>query len=391
MKDREAAPSQDNIKGAESETENTIKQKQVFESIADEATPSFREAKRFEEQAQFIEIPINSADESVTDEVIDNEVASSLSERSGLFENSSKRKAKPRWTVLAKLIVMGLIGLVITETTLGLRDAWLESPWLFGLYSSVTLLITLWAGKLVFREWRQLVRLKSVEEAQQTGDRLAQSMQLGEADKFIGNIINNLPQGIDLSKYHDSNRDGHNDAEKLILFDEIILSDRDRVAKKIVRRFAQESALLLAASPLAVLDMAIILWRNQSMIVKIAHCYGIELGYWSRIKLIRGVITNIIYAGTSEIATDLGTQLLSVEMSGKLSARLGQGLGGGLLTARLGYQAMALCRPLSFKESSRPKLSGIHKELLLDLKELSSSVFSGKVKEKVKCNKDFTS
>ena len=216
-------------------------------------------------------------------------------------------------------------------------------------------------------------------------------MQQGEADKFIGNIITNLPEGIDFTQYHDASRDGHNDAEKLILFDEIILNDRDKVAKKIVRRFAQESALLLAASPLAVLDMAIILWRNQRMIVKIAHCYGIELGYWSRIKLIRGVITNIIYAGTSEIATDLGTQLLSVEMSGKLSARLGQGLGGGLLTARLGYQAMALCRPLSFKESSRPRLSGIHKELLLDLKELSSSIFNGKVKEKVKCNKDFTS
>lgn len=391
MKDRDVAPSQEEMQGAKNEAENSIKQKQVFESRVDEAAPSFREAQRFEQQAQFIETPHDNEGEALTDEVIDNEVASSLSERSGLFQKSSSRTTKPHRSLLAKLIIMGLIGLAITETTLGLRDAWLESPWLFGLYSSVTLLISLWAGKLIFREWRHLLRLKSVEEAQQTGDRLAQSMQQGEADKFIGNIITNLPAGIDFTQYHDASRDGHNDAEKLILFDEIILNDRDKVAKKIVRRFAQESALLLAASPLAVLDMAIILWRNQRMIVKIAHCYGIELGYWSRIKLIRGVITNIIYAGTSEIATDLGTQLLSVEMSGKLSARLGQGLGGGLLTARLGYQAMALCRPLSFKASSRPRLSGIHKELLLDLKELSSSVFNGKVKEKVKCNKDFTS
>ncbi|MCD8476386.1 MAG: DUF697 domain-containing protein [Shewanella fodinae] len=41
-----------------------------------------------------------------------------------------------------------------------------------------------------------------------------------------------------------------------------------------------------------------------------------------------------------------------------------------MLTARLGYQAMALCRPLAFDEKSRPRLSGIHKELLLELQQL---------------------
>lgn len=132
--------------------------------------------------------------------------------------------------------------------------------------------------------------------------------------------------------------------------------------------------------------MALILWRNQKMIQDIARCYGVELGYWSRIRLIRGILVNILYAGTTELATDLGTQLLSVEMSGKLSARLGQGLGGGLLTARLGYQAMALCRPLAFSSASKPKLSRIHKELLLELKDFSASVLARKTER----NKDFT-
>ena len=108
MKDREAASSQENKKDSEKEAEHTIKQKQVFESRAGEVAPSFREAERFEEQAQFIETPHDKEEEVLTDEVIDNEVASSLSERSGLFENSSKRTVKPRWSVLAKLIIMGL-------------------------------------------------------------------------------------------------------------------------------------------------------------------------------------------------------------------------------------------------------------------------------------------
>lgn len=366
------------------ESENGLKKKQVFEPVIEAESPTLKGAQHFDEQ------PLNFTTDPLTTEQDNGLEANIDAAVEAAFDNENQVGKAPRqrrWSVLAKLSLLGVCGLVVTETLLGLQSAWIESPWLFGLYVTVTSLICLWAGKLTVSEWRKLARLKSVEEAQQTGDRLSQSMQVGEADKFINKLLSQLPKDVDLSRYLSSINDEHNDAEKLILFDELVLSERDLIAKKYVRRFSQESALLLAASPLALLDMAIILWRNQRMIYKIAECYGIELGYWSRIKLIRGIITNIVYAGTSEIIADLGTQLLSVEMSGKLSARLGQGLGGGLLTARLGYQAMALCRPISFEDKSRPKLSGIHKELLLDLKDFSSAVLTKSVSR----NKDFTS
>lgn len=374
------------MRKAMTDNDSGIKKRQVFDDVPVDKETRLREAKRFDPQEAFIKDSHDSV-HCQLEEKTDQTIEESLSEDSDLFVDKQPIAGKRSWSLLAKLIFTGLIALLLVETGLGLRNAWLESPWIFALYSAVTLLISFWAGKVAYGEWQQLRRLKSVEEAQQVGDRLSQSMQIGEADKFLGKIISHLPNEVDCTAYFDSSREGQNDAEKLILFDDLVLSDRDRVAKKIVRRFAQESALLLAASPLAVLDMAIILWRNQRMIVKIADCYGIELGYWSRVKLIKGVITNIIYAGTSEIATDLGTQLLSVEMSGKLSARLAQGLGGGLLTARLGYQAMALCRPISFKASSRPKLSGVHRELLLDLKAFSSAVFQKEDKDKVPSRK----
>jgi len=365
------------------ESENGLKKKQVFESVIEES-PTLKGAQHYDEQPlEFTTEPLTAEQNNALEGDIDAAFDAAFNAES----KAGKLPRQRRWSVLAKLSLVGVLGLVVTETLLGLHSAWIESPWLFGLYLTVTSIISLWAGTITVSEWRKLVRLKSVEEAQQTGDRLSMSMQVGEADKFINKLLSQLPKDVDLSRYLSTVNDEHNDAEKLILFDELVLSERDLIAKKYVRRFSQESALLLAASPLALLDMAIILWRNQRMIYKIAECYGIELGYWSRIKLIRGIITNIVYAGTSEIITDLGTQLLSVEMSGKLSARLGQGLGGGLLTARLGYQAMALCRPVSFQDKSRPKLSGIHKELLLDLKDFSASVLTKNASR----NKDFTS
>lgn len=289
-----------------------------------------------------------------------------------------------RWPWLTRFAVSGLLLLVVVQTGLGLRDAWLESPWLFSFYSVVLGVISAWALAGVVSEYRKLKRLKQVAEIQETGARLAQSMQMGEADSFIDNIVCHYQDSQGLQQLRLSLKDEHNDAEKVLLFEDLVLTERDEFAKKVVRRYAAESAVLLAASPLAVLDMAIILWRNQRMLRDVARCYGIELGYWSRIKLIRSIIINIIYAGTSELVTDLGTQLLSVEMTGKLSARLAQGLGGGMLTARLGYQAMALCRPIVFREDQRPKLSKVHQELLIELKQFSGKLFTKEGRDALK-------
>lgn len=361
------------------ENKINLKKSQHFDTDPKEAGPQLRGAQHFDD-TELGFIPQASALNANSDDEIDHAINAQINSM------QPQAKRKKNWSLLAKLIVIGLALLLVTETLLGLNRAWIASPWLFGLYASVLTVCVLWAVGISMSEWRKLIKFKSVIDSQQIGDRLSQSVQSGEADKFINNIIAKLPNDLPLEGYLSAVSDEHNDAEKLILFDELVLSSSDVKAKKLVRRFAQESALLLAASPLAVLDMVIILWRNQGMIYGIAQCYGIELGYLSRIKLIRGIITNIIYAGASQIAADLGTQLLSVEMTGKLSARLGQGIGGGLLTARLGYQAMALCRPISFKEGSRPKLAGIHKELLLALQEFSSKMMTKSGVRK----KDFT-
>ena len=115
--------------------------------------------------------------------------------------------------------------------------------------------------------------------------------------------------------------------------------------------------------------MLLILWRNLKMIEEIANLYGLRLGYWSRIKLIKQVFVNMVYAGATELIADVGTELLGADLLGKLSARLAQGLGAGMLTARLGLKAMHLCRPLPFEENP-PQIKDIRKSLLSQIKSL---------------------
>ena len=357
---------------------NNIKPAQVFseqqtlDAKTDDAVstvqPPLKPAQSFNE-ADFIDELALATDKTADD-------LQSLMPESVLDEVLKESKQPKRWSLLAKLSLISVGLLIIVQTVTGLLTAFEQSPYLFGFYAFVLGVLISWLSVIVIKEWRKLAALKQVSVNQDTATRLADSMQIGEAGPYIESLLVHYPDNQAKRAYLSQVSVEHNDAEKVMLFDDLVLSERDELAKKYVSRFSAESALLLAASPLAALDMALILWRNQAMISKIAKVYGIELGYWSRIKLIRSIIVNIIYAGTAEVATDLGTQLLSVEMTGKLSARVAQGLGGGLLTARLGYQAMALCRPLKFNKKNKPKLSKIHQHLLSEIKGLTADAIN---------------
>ena len=252
-------------------TTQALKKQQVFDAEQvklQSATDELKSAQMFAPQT-----PIKA---------IDDVVEETLAAQPQVLDVASirpKLHQSRRWSWLARLSLMALILLTLVQTGLGLRDAWVASPWLFSFYGVVLGLVGSWAIVGAVSEYRKLKRLKQVADTQDTGARLALSMQMGEADSFIDNIVRHYPDSQGLQRLRHSLKDEHNDAEKVLLFEDLVLTERDELAKKIVRRYAAESAVLLAASPLAALDMAIILWRNQRMLRDVAACYGIELGY----------------------------------------------------------------------------------------------------------------
>ncbi|STU86660.1 membrane protein YcjF [Klebsiella pneumoniae subsp. pneumoniae] len=113
----------------------------------------------------------------------------------------------------------------------------------------------------------------------------------------------------------------------------------------------------------------VIAWRNLRLINRIATLYGIELGYYSRLRLFRLVLLNIAFAGASELVREVGMDWMSQDLAARLSARAAQGIGAGLLTARLGIKAMELCRPLPWIADDKPRLGDFRRELIGQLKE----------------------
>ena len=161
-------------------------------------------------------------------------------------------------------------------------------------------------------------------------------------------------------------------------FEVDVLSRIDQQATRIISRWSAEAAAMVAVSPFALLDMLIVMWRNQRMISRIAELYGVKLGYWARVRLWRQVFANIVYAGLSEVAVDLGAQWVSAELLTRLSTRAGQGLGAGLLTARLGYQVIELCRPMPFEKVKKPGYLKLQKDLLSQLKSVLPFVYKSR-------------
>ncbi len=103
--------------------------------------------------------------------------------------------------------------------------------------------------------------------------------------------------------------------------------------------------MIVAVSPLALVDMAFVAWRHLRLINKLAALYGVKLGYFSRIRLIRMVLFNIAFAGATDVIRDIGMDWLSQDLTAKLSARVAQGIGVGLLTARLGIKQWNFAAP----------------------------------------------
>ncbi|MDE1463654.1 YcjF family protein [Spartinivicinus poritis] len=270
------------------------------------------------------------------------------------------------------LIAAGLVGAgALAEVTWFLIDQWQQSSLIAAAYTAGIVLLVTCLSKVLLGELRSLSKLKKLRQWQRTANRLQQSEQQGEAIRFVKRLSQR-------SGYHTTDgyqqwlsavNSSHNDAEVITLYSQTVLKPLDSQAEQVVYRWSSEAALLVAISPLAITDMLILGWRNIKMIDKLCEVYGVKLGYWSRISLIRTVFRNMIYTGATELIADIGMDLLGAELAGRVSTRFTQGMGAGLLTARLGYQAINLCRPIPFSVKQKPRLKHIYGQLMTYLKQ----------------------
>jgi putative membrane protein len=276
---------------------------------------------------------------------------------------------------------LGLTGiLAVVQWCLFVYDRWLTSPVWGGLYLVASGLIGIGILAVLGREILGLRHLRRQQRWQTQTAELRDAATIGQARPFCILLAKQLgwQQSAGYQHWLDSCEPHHTDLEVLDLFSQWLLRPLDQRAMDVIVASSSKTALLVATSPFMLLDMLIVLWRNLRLIEQVTAIYGVQLGYWGRITLIRQVCRHVVFAGLSELAIDLGHDWLSSEITAKLSLRAAQGLGSGLLSARLGLQVMRSCRPVDWRPEERPRLTSLRRRLWLRLQKATGQLFSGK-------------
>ncbi|MGQ0286067.1 TIGR01620 family protein [Pasteurellaceae bacterium 22721_9_1] len=303
--------------------------------------------------------------------------------------------AKPRWWVRALIGVMLLFLLaIVAQSVQWLIDTWQNHQWIyfaFALVSFSTVLLGLVAIAREFSRLRQLrqrllLQQQSSEWQHKSAVQIDTDFSVDKMRHFCDEVAKNM--GLDeqhtaLIQWKKQISLGHNAQEVGFLFSQNVLLPVDQKAKQLITKNAIESAVVVSISPLAVVDVFFIAWRNIRLINQIAQLYGMELGYFSRLRLMKLVLLNMALTGATELVQEMGMDWLSQDIAAKLSARVAQGIGAGLLTARLGVKAMEFCRPMAFSRQEKPKLAHIQRELLSHLKSTILNPLKIKQSEKM--------
>jgi putative membrane protein len=220
---------------------------------------------------------------------------------------------------------------------------------------------------ILAREWIALRRLDSVSITRQRAEKAYENNDAAEARQIIEGLTAHLksqPETANGRRILDETTGEIVDGRDLIRLAETeLLAPLDRKAASLVMNAAKRVSVVTAVSPRALVDVGYILFESFKLIRTLSELYGSRPATLGLLRLAKNVIAHLAVTGTVAVGDSLIQQMLGHGIAAKLSARLGEGVINGLMTARVGIAAMDLTRPLPFRAQKRPGMSGFLGEL----------------------------
>ena len=158
------------------------------------------------------------------------------------------------------------------------------------------------------------------------------------------------------------------DADALLALTETeVLGPLDHAALSEIEAAARQVAIVTAFVPVALADVAAVLYSNIRLIRRLSEIYGGRSGTIGSFRLLRRVFAAVLGAGAIALADDLIGSVASGGLLAKVSRRFGEGVVNGALTARVGIAAMELSRPMAFTALKKPGTSAVTSRALTGL------------------------
>lgn len=306
----------------------------------------------------------NSSDNLSATLDLDPSASKSLPAEQGLNLKKSEKKSK-----LGRNFLYGALAIVVAGAS---YELWGFTQSLFGIHSilgwSMVALSSITAASGIgfwFRARSQSKRLESREKMQLELKSLVEQNTYGKVEPILDEINEQVLPHVNISKniaiYNATKQNSHQDNDLLQIYNQQVLTGLDKLAMDIISKHASESAVMVALSPLAAADMALVTWRSSKMLQEISRVYGCPQSVFGRLGLTKQVLQNLMLAGATELIADAGVELVGKSLTATISGKVAQGIGIGVLISRLGIQTIKLCRPMEFEQGQAPKLSQLRK------------------------------
>ena len=149
----------------------------------------------------------------------------------------------------------------------------------------------------------------------------------------------------------------------LTVAERALMAPLDALAQAQIAQAARRVSLVTAVSPRALIDIVFVLVACARLLRTIAGIYAGRPGTLGLIRLARQVLGHLVVTGGIAAGDAVIQQVVGQGLAARLSAKLGEGVLNGLLTARIGLSALAVCRPLPFVEATAPSLGDVAGDL----------------------------
>lgn len=263
------------------------------------------------------------------------------------------------WSGLGGLVSLGL-GLAVSKL---IEDLFNRADWLGYTGLAFAGLLIVGALAIVGKEVFGLMRLRTLNALRdQAADAIARDDR--KAAEHVTRELLALAKGnpglfrarTELSSHLDAIIDG---ADLVRLTERHLMAPLDAEATRLVSDAAKRVSVVTAVSPRAAVDLIFVLITAVTLVRRLALLYGGRPGALGMLRLFRQVVAHLAVTGGMAAGDSIIQQLVGHGIAARLSARLGEGVVNGLLTARLGLAAIDVTRPMPFTALPPPALTDV--------------------------------
>ncbi|WP_370678157.1 YcjF family protein [Pleomorphomonas sp. PLEO] len=243
------------------------------------------------------------------------------------------------------------------------RELFARDDWLGWLAIALIALAVIAVVAIAVREIAGLIWLRRIDRMRRRADLAAARDDRPEAEAVVSELVTLYADRPELALGRRATEARVDDIidgrDRLVLAEADLLAPLDAAARRLVSDAAARVSVVTAVSPRAAVDVIFVVVATLGLIRRLAALYGGRPGFMGMARLTRLVLTHLAVTGSIAVGDGLAQQLIGHGLAAKLSARLGEGVINGLLTARVGVAAIDVCRPLPFLERRRPQISEI--------------------------------